>query len=129
MYRTGWSCSRWKRGDDLAAELKARRDTVRKALAEETRVAGTENALGQQLKQGAKPPADRTAQLMRENAALEKVLSADNEIRDALFQGKETRAADVEYAKALVGIELERVNALENANYASEKEQINGTAP
>jgi hypothetical protein len=116
------------RGDDLAAELKARRDTVRKALAEETRVAGTENALGQQIKQGAKPPADRTAQLMRENAALEKVLSADNEIRDALFQGKETRAANVEYAKALVGIELARVNALENANYASEKEQINRAA-
>jgi hypothetical protein len=65
---------------------------------------------------------------MRENAALEKVLSADNEIRDALFQGKETRAANVEYAKALVGIELERVNALENANYASEKEQINRAA-
>jgi tape measure domain-containing protein len=79
-------------------------------------------------RKGAQPPEDRTAQLMRENAALEKVLSADNEIRDALFQGKETRAANVEYAKALVGIELERVNALENANYASEKEEINRAA-
>ena len=117
-----------ERGEDVAAQLKAEQDRIRKALAEETRVAGTENALGQQIKQGAKPPADRTAQLMRENAALEQVLSADNEIRDALFQGKETRAANVEYAKALVGIELERVNALENANYASEKEQINRTA-
>jgi hypothetical protein len=41
-----------ERGEDVAAQLKAERDRIRKALAEETKVAGTESALGETLKTG-----------------------------------------------------------------------------
>jgi hypothetical protein len=83
---------------------------------------------GSSGRKGPKPPEDRTAQLMDEYRALEQRLSAENEIRDLLFEGKEARAADTEYAKALAAIELERLNALRGANYAGEKEVINAMA-
>ena len=110
-----------KRGDDLAAELKARRDTVRKALAEETRVAGTESALGQQFKQGAKPPEDRTAQLREEFIALVAIGQAEDRIRDLLFDGRELLAAEVELQKQIAAIERDRNKALISANYESER--------
>jgi hypothetical protein len=110
-----------KRGDDLAAELKARRDTVRKALAEETRVAGTESALGQQFKQGAKPPEDRTAQLREEFIALVAIGQAEDRIRDLLFDGRELLAAEVELQKQIADIERDRNKALMSANYESER--------
>jgi hypothetical protein len=57
-----------ERGEDVAAQLKADRDRIRKALAEETKVAGTESALGEALKTG-KTDAQRAAE---EAARIEK---------------------------------------------------------
>jgi hypothetical protein len=57
-----------QRGQDVAAQLKAERDRIRKALAQETEVAGTESALGEALKTG-KTDAQRAAE---EAARIEK---------------------------------------------------------
>ena len=84
-----------QRGQDVAAQLKAERDRIRKALAQETEVAGTESALSEQFKQGAKPPEDRTAQLREEFTALVAIGQAEDRIRDLLFDGRELRAAEV----------------------------------
>ena len=83
---------------------------------------------GSSARKGPKPPEDRTAQLMDEYRAVEQRLSAENEIRDFLFEGKEINAANTEYAKALAAIEKERLDALRGANYASEKQLINALA-
>jgi tape measure domain-containing protein len=83
---------------------------------------------GSSGRKGPKPPEDRTAQLMDEYRAVEQRLSAENEIRDFLFEGKEISAANTEYAKALAAIDKERLDALRGANYASEKQLINALA-
>jgi hypothetical protein len=110
-----------QRGQDVAAQLKAERDRIRKALAQETEVAGTESALGQQFKQGAKPPEDRTAQLREEFTALVAIGQAEDRIRDLLFDGRELLAAEVELQKQIADIERDRNKALMSANYESER--------
>ena len=110
-----------ERGEDVAAQLKADRDRIRKALAQETEVAGTESALGQQFKQGAKPPEDRTAQLREEFTALVAIGQAEDRIRDLLFDGRELLAAEVELQKQIADIERDRNKALMSANYESER--------
>jgi hypothetical protein len=110
-----------QRGQDVAAQLKAERDRIRKALAQETEVAGTESALGQQFKQGAKPPEDRTAQLREEFTALVAIGQAEDRIRDLLFDGRELLAAEVELQKQIADIERDRNKALISANYESER--------
>ena len=112
------------RGQDVAAQLKAERERIRKALAEETQVASTESALGQQFKQGAKPPEDRTAQLREEFTALIAIAQAEDKIRDLLFDGRELLAAEVELEKQIADIERDRNKALINANYESERTVI-----
>jgi hypothetical protein len=110
-----------QRGQDVAAQLKAERDRIRKALAQETEVAGTESALSEQFKQGAKPPEDRTAQLREEFTALVAIGQAEDRIRDLLFDGRELRAAEVELQKQIADIERDRNKALISANYESER--------
>jgi hypothetical protein len=110
-----------ERGEDVAAQLKAERDRIRKALAQETGVAGTESALSEQFKQGAKPPEDRTAQLREEFTALVAIGQAEDRIRDLLFDGRELRAAEVELQKQIADIERDRNKALISANYESER--------
>ncbi len=110
-----------QRGQDVAAQLKAERDRIRKALAQETEVAGTESALSEQFKQGAKPPEDRTAQLREEFTALVAIGQAEDRIRDLLFDGRELLAAEVELQKQIADIERDRNKALMSANYESER--------
>ena len=110
-----------QRGQDVAAQLKAERDTIRKALAQETEVAGTESALSEQFKQGAKPPEDRTAQLREEFNAIVAIGQAEDKIRDLLFDGREILAAEVELQKQIADIERDRNKALISANYESER--------
>ena len=110
-----------QRGQDVAAQLKAERDRIRKALAQETKIVGTESALSEQFKQGAKPPEDRTAQLREEFTALVAIGQAEDRIRDLLFDGRELRAAEVELQKQIADIERDRNKALISANYESER--------
>jgi tape measure domain-containing protein len=77
---------------------------------------------------GPKPPEDRTAQLQADYKALLEIGNAENLIRDFLFEGRELLAVDVELTKTLADIERDRVKALEQANYQSERELINKTA-
>jgi tape measure domain-containing protein len=77
---------------------------------------------------GPKPPEDRTAQLQADYKALIEIGNAENLIRDFLFEGRELLAVDVELTKTLADIERDRVKALEQANYQSERELINKTA-
>ena len=110
-----------QRGQDVAAQLKAERDRIRKALAQETKIVGTESALSEQFKQGPKPPEDRTAQLREEFTALVAIAQAEDKIRDLLFDGRELLAAEVELQKQIADIERDRNKALINANYESER--------
>jgi hypothetical protein len=112
------------RGKDLAAQLKAERDTIRKALAEETRVAGTENALGQQLKQDAKSPVDRASalrQIQKEFYADQLKILAINVQQVAILEGEEAalqRQAALNEANARIRgtiLSIERETALQEA--------------
>ena len=117
-----------QRGQDVAAQLKAERDRIRKALAQETKIVGTESALSEQFKQGAKPPEDRTAQLKEEFTALVAIGQAEDKIRDLLFQGRDLLAAQAEFDKQIADIERDRNKALMGANYESERVVINKIA-
>jgi hypothetical protein len=112
------------RGKDLAAQLKAERDTIRKALTEETRVAGTENALNQQLKQDAKSPVDRASalrQIQKEFYADQLKILAINVQQVAILEGEEAalqRQAALNEANARIRgtiLSIERETALQEA--------------
>lgn len=77
---------------------------------------------------GKKGPEDRTAQLKAELEAIRAIGAFDNQIRDALFEGKELTAAGYELNKKLADIKRDQLKALEAANYASEKDLINQIA-
>lgn len=78
--------------------------------------------------EGRKPPEDRTAQLIAELKAIRAIGAAEDQIRDALFAGKELTVAGYELNKKIADIKRDQVKALENANYASEKDVINQIA-
>ncbi len=86
--------------------------------------AGAEGAGGKKGAKGPKPPEDRTQDLAAELKLLQQVGAFENNIRDALFQGRERYAAELEFAKQLVQIEYERDQALKAANYEGERVQI-----
>jgi hypothetical protein len=113
-----------ERGEDVAAQLKAEQDRIRKALAEETRVAGTENALGQQLKQDAKSPVDRASalrQIQKEFYADQLKILAINVQQVAILEGEEAalqRQAALNEANARIRgtiLSIERETALQEA--------------
>jgi len=117
-----------QRGQDLSKQLKAERDRIRRALAEETRAVTLENTLGESLKAGKKPPEDRTQQLTEELTAIIAIGQAEDKIRDLLFQGRDLLAAEVELEKQLADITRDRNKALIGANYESERIVINKIA-
>jgi tape measure domain-containing protein len=82
----------------------------------------------ERTKTGRKPPEDRTAALTAELAAIEKIAFQENIIRDLLFEGKEIKVVDAQLAQTLADIERDRVKALLNANYETEKIKINEIA-
>ena len=79
-------------------------------------------------KKGPKPPESRVAQLKAEYEALLLIGNQENAIRDYLFKGQEILAANAELATKIAVVERERVQALDKANYAAEKELINKIA-
>jgi tape measure domain-containing protein len=83
---------------------------------------------GGAAKKGPKPPESRVAQLKAEYEALLLIGNQENAIRDYVFKGQEILAANAELATKVAVIERERVQALDKANYAAEKELINKIA-
>lgn len=82
------------------------------------------DADGAKTKKGPKPPEDRTQELRAEAELFGVIAGYENQIRDLLFEGKEIKAADLEYNKQVAQIEAEREKAIRAANYESEKQAI-----
>jgi tape measure domain-containing protein len=77
---------------------------------------------------GAKPPADRTLELIEQLNLLIAVGEQEEKIRDLQFQGRTMLAILAEQDKARLQIEFDRVRELRNANYESERAVINEIA-
>jgi tape measure domain-containing protein len=77
---------------------------------------------------GAKPPADRTLELIEQLNLLIAVGEQEEKIRDLQFQGRTMLAILAEQDKARLQIEFDRVRELRNANNESERAVINETA-
>jgi hypothetical protein len=73
---------------------------------------------------GAKPPEDRTAQLLDDLDAMRLISTTQDGIRDALFEGNMELAARLEYDQKIADITRDTSKALRNANYESEKAAI-----
>jgi hypothetical protein len=73
---------------------------------------------------GAKPPEDRTAQLLDDLEAMRLISTTQDGIRDALFEGNMELAARLEYDQKIADITRDTSKALRNANYESEKAAI-----
>jgi len=114
------------RGADTEKRLRAELKAIRDALREETGALSTQTRLGAGYSGNA--PESRAAQLKADYTALLEIGNAENLIRDLLFEGRDILAAEVELTKTLSDIERDRVKALEQANYQSEKDLINKTA-
>jgi len=71
---------------------------------------------------GPKPPEDRTAQLLEDLKAMERISKAQDDMRNALFEGNKLNAIDLDYVQKIADIERDTAKSLLNANYASEKD-------
>lgn len=106
------------------AQNQALQDT-RKFLAD---VARLNEQYSTRTQKGRKPPEDRTAALAADLQAITEIGEAENKIRDLRFQGRDILATEAEFDKQIADITRDRVKALEQANYASEKLKINQIA-
>jgi len=71
---------------------------------------------------GPKPPEDRTAQLLEDLKAMERISKAQDDMRNALFEGNKLEAINLEYKQKVADIERDTAKLLLNANYATEKD-------
>ena len=73
---------------------------------------------------GARPPKDRTAQLLADLDAMKLMSITQDGIRDALFEGNKELAIQLEYDQKIADITRDTAKALMSANYESEKAVI-----
>jgi tape measure domain-containing protein len=71
---------------------------------------------------GPKPPEDRTAQLLEDLQAMQRIAEAQDKMRDALFEGNKLTAITLDYDQKVADIKRDTAKSLLNANYASEKD-------
>ena len=79
---------------------------------------------GTKTPKGPKPPENRTAQLLEDLKAMERISKAQDDMRNALFEGNRATAIRLEYDQKVADINRDTAKALMNANYESEKTVI-----